>query len=110
MAPPVRRARAAPVPVRHTHGRGGGARALRGADAGPAPAPGARATLDALDELVAGSGGRVYLSKDARLRGGMLRAMYPQLDRFLAERRRVDPDGVLGSDLSRRAGLAEDGR
>jgi decaprenylphospho-beta-D-ribofuranose 2-oxidase len=72
----------------------------------PAAAAGARTTLDELDELVAGSGGRVYLSKDARLHPGALRAMYPQLDRFLAERARVDPDGVLGSDLARRVGLA----
>ena len=75
----------------------------------PAAAPGARATLDELDELLAGCGGRVYLTKDARLRGDLLGAMYPQLDRFRAERRRVDPDGVLGSDLSRRLGIDEAG-
>jgi decaprenylphospho-beta-D-ribofuranose 2-oxidase len=31
--------------------------------------------------------------------------MYPQLERFQAQRRRVDPDGVLRSDLARRLGL-----
>jgi decaprenylphospho-beta-D-ribofuranose 2-oxidase len=31
--------------------------------------------------------------------------MYPQLDRFEAERARVDPDGVMRSDLGRRLGL-----
>jgi decaprenylphospho-beta-D-ribofuranose 2-oxidase len=76
----------------------------------PAAAAGARATLDELDELVVGSGGRVYLTKDARLRAGVLRAMYPQLEEFLAERARVDPDGVLRSDLARRVGLAGAGR
>jgi decaprenylphospho-beta-D-ribofuranose 2-oxidase len=73
----------------------------------PAAAAGARAALDELDELVAGCGGRVYLTKDARLRADVLEAMYPQLDRFRGECARVDPDGVLASDLSRRLGLTE---
>ena len=32
-------------------------------------------------------------------------AMYPELERFHAQRARVDPDGVLRSDLGRRVGL-----
>ena len=75
----------------------------------PAAAPGVAATLDALDELVAGCGGRVYLSKDARLRPEALRAMYPQLGRFEEVRSRVDPERVLRSDLGRRLGLCGDG-
>jgi decaprenylphospho-beta-D-ribofuranose 2-oxidase len=75
----------------------------------PAGAPGARVTLDELDELLASCGGRVYLTKDARLRRDALEAMYPQLERFRAQRRRVDPDGVLGSDLSRRLRIEEAG-
>jgi decaprenylphospho-beta-D-ribofuranose 2-oxidase len=71
----------------------------------PARAPRVAETLDRLDELVAASGGRVYLTKDSRLGPRALRAMYPQLDRFEAQRRRVDPDGVLRSDLARRLGL-----
>jgi decaprenylphospho-beta-D-ribofuranose 2-oxidase len=71
----------------------------------PAGAPGLGATLDELDEVVAGCGGRVYLTKDARLRREVLDAMYPQLDRFHAQRARVDPYGVIGSDLGRRLGL-----
>jgi decaprenylphospho-beta-D-ribofuranose 2-oxidase len=71
----------------------------------PASAPGLPAALEALDELVAGCGGRVYLAKDVRLRREALRAMYPNLDRFHAQRTRVDPDGVLRSDLARRLGL-----
>ena len=31
--------------------------------------------------------------------------MYPQLDRFHAQRARVDPQGVLRSDLAVRLGL-----
>ncbi|MGP0100173.1 MAG: FAD-binding protein [Solirubrobacteraceae bacterium] len=71
----------------------------------PADAQGLRPALDELDELVAGAGGRVYLSKDARLGREALHAMYPQLDRFHAQRARVDPQGVLRSDLAARLGL-----
>jgi decaprenylphospho-beta-D-ribofuranose 2-oxidase len=73
----------------------------------PAGAPGLGPALEALDAIVAGSGGRVYLTKDVRLRGDMLPAMYPQLDRFQAQRARVDPEQVLRSDLARRVGLCE---
>ncbi len=71
----------------------------------PAAASGLRAALARLDELVAGAGGRVYLTKDARLSREALNAMYPQLDRFHAQRARVDPHGVLRSDLALRLGL-----
>jgi decaprenylphospho-beta-D-ribofuranose 2-oxidase len=73
----------------------------------PAGAPGLLATLDELDEVVAGCGGRVYLTKDARLRRETMTAMYPELDRFHAQRSKVDPDGVLRSDLGLRLGLCE---
>jgi decaprenylphospho-beta-D-ribofuranose 2-oxidase len=72
----------------------------------PAARPGLAAVLDDLDELVAGAGGRVYLAKDARLRPELLPVMYPHLDRWRAVRRRVDPEGILTSDLARRIGLA----
>jgi len=71
----------------------------------PASAPGLASGLDALDAVVADCGGRVYLSKDARLRPEVLAAMYPRLESFRALRARVDPDWVLGSDLARRVGL-----
>jgi decaprenylphospho-beta-D-ribofuranose 2-oxidase len=71
----------------------------------PAGAPGLHETLAALDAVVAGCGGRVYLTKDARMSADALRAMYPQLDRFAAQRERADPAGVLRSDLARRLEL-----
>lgn len=71
----------------------------------PAATPGLRRALDELDELVASAGGRVYLSKDARMGRDALSAMYPELDRFHAQRARVDPRGVLRSDLASRLGL-----
>lgn len=61
--------------------------------------------LDDLDDLVAAAGGRVNMVKDARLRPELVRHMYPGLGRWLEERARLDPDGVMTSDLARRLGL-----
>ncbi|MFH8756737.1 FAD-binding protein [Streptomyces atroolivaceus] len=71
----------------------------------PVGLPGLARLLDGLDEEVAAAGGRVCLAKDARLRPGLLAAMYPRLPEFRALREELDPAGAFRSDLSRRLAL-----
>ncbi len=73
----------------------------------PRAASGLGPALDRCDELVAGAGGRVYLSKDARLRPDALRAMYPRLDEWRTVRDQADPEQVWRSDLATRTGLVQ---
>lgn len=63
------------------------------------------AMLRSFDAAVASAGGRVYLAKDATLDPAVLERMYPRLEEFRKVRARVDPDGVLRSDLARRLEL-----
>ncbi len=71
----------------------------------PRAAPGLDPLLDALDELVAEAGGRVYLSKDARLRPEAVKAMYPRLEEWRRVRDQADPVGLWRSDLALRTSL-----
>ena len=71
----------------------------------PRAAPGLFEALDRCDELVAGAGGRVYLTKDARLRAEMVEAMYPRLAEWREVRDAADPARVWRSDLGLRTGL-----
>ena len=56
--------------------------------------------VDAINDIVAAEGGRVYLSKDAFTREAHYRAMDPRVDGFNAIRRRWDPEGRIRSALS----------
>jgi decaprenylphospho-beta-D-ribofuranose 2-oxidase len=47
----------------------------------------------------------LYLAKDSRQSGTMLRRGYPRLEEWRAVRARMDPRGVLDSDLARRVEL-----
>jgi decaprenylphospho-beta-D-ribofuranose 2-oxidase len=71
----------------------------------PRAAPGLKSALDRLDELVAGAAGRVYLTKDARVRPATVAAMYPRLEEWRAAREEADPDQLWRSDLAERTGL-----
>lgn len=76
----------------------------------PVCRPGARrdalaSTLDRLDSRIAEAGGRIYLTKDSRLPADLLPVMYPRLGEWREVRNRLDPEGHLCSDLSRRLGL-----
>jgi decaprenylphospho-beta-D-ribofuranose 2-oxidase len=71
----------------------------------PRAAQGLDALLDRFDQLVAEAGGRVYLSKDARMRPDALAAMYPRLEEWREVRAGADPDQVWRSDLAERTGL-----
>jgi decaprenylphospho-beta-D-ribofuranose 2-oxidase len=71
----------------------------------PAAIGGLADLLDEFDQLVASSGGRVYLSKDSRLRPELMEVMYPEFAHWQAIRERLDPEGAMRSDLARRLQL-----
>jgi decaprenylphospho-beta-D-ribofuranose 2-oxidase len=58
--------------------------------------------LDELDTLVLKSGGRLYMSKDARMKSNILKESYPRLNEFKSIIHRYDPDSKLHSLLSDR--------
>jgi decaprenylphospho-beta-D-ribofuranose 2-oxidase len=58
-----------------------------------------------LERITADHGGRIYLAKDATLHAALLPAMYPELNHFRAVLDEIDPQGRLGSDLSRRLNI-----
>jgi decaprenylphospho-beta-D-ribofuranose 2-oxidase len=61
--------------------------------------------LDELDERVVGSGGRLYLAKDARQSPATFEAGYPGLAPFREMRRTIGAAGRVASRLSARLGI-----
>ncbi len=62
--------------------------------------------LHRLDQMVLEAGGRVYLGKDSYLEPVTFRAMYPQIEAWLAIKAKYDPHGIFTSNMGRRLGLA----
>jgi FAD/FMN-containing dehydrogenase len=58
--------------------------------------------LDELDQIVLRYGGRLYMSKDARMKPEVLKAGYKHLPRFLSIVRKYDPDRKIRSIQSDR--------
>jgi len=71
----------------------------------PARLDGLAETLDHLDEQVVAAGGRLYLTKDARMRPALLPLMYPRIDEWRTIRNRVDPNRKFNSDMAIRLGM-----
>jgi decaprenylphospho-beta-D-ribofuranose 2-oxidase len=65
------------------------------------------ALLRRLDRLVLEAGGRVYLGKDSYLDADTFRAMYPEVEAWLASKAKYDPSSVFTSNLGRRLGLSD---
>lgn len=63
--------------------------------------------LDELDELVLKYNGRLYMSKDARMKPEMLKAGYPELEKFKAIVKKYNPEGKIRSAQSDRLLLTD---
>ena len=57
--------------------------------------------LDRLDEIVLAHGGRIYLAKDARVKGATFRAMYPRFAEWQLVKAAIDRSNCFSSDLAR---------
>lgn len=64
--------------------------------------------LDGLDEIVLKNGGRLYMSKDARMKPEVLFRGYPKLEEFKNIVRKYNPSGKLSSIQSHRLLLTTD--
>lgn len=61
--------------------------------------------ISRLESIVLSHGGRIYLAKDALLSADSLRAMYPKVPMLEQVLARVDPKGLITSDMARRLAL-----
>jgi decaprenylphospho-beta-D-ribofuranose 2-oxidase len=67
--------------------------------------PGLFDFLDELDQVVAGYGGRIYLSKDARMKKEIFWKTYPYAKEFKDILKKYDPDDRFNSHLAQRLTL-----
>jgi FAD/FMN-containing dehydrogenase len=63
--------------------------------------------LDELDKIVLQYGGRIYMSKDARMKPEILQAGYPHLQRFMDIVKKFNPHGKIHSVQSDRLSITE---
>ncbi len=61
--------------------------------------------MNRLDQIVLRYGGRLYLSKDARMPAEMMRKGYPKLPQFIDIKQKFDPNRQFESLQSKRLGL-----
>lgn len=61
--------------------------------------------LDELDHIVVARGGRIYLTKDARMGDGVFSKSYPRVNEFKAIIKRIDSNHSIQSDLSKRLNI-----
>lgn len=69
--------------------------------------PGLLEFLDELDEVVADFGGRIYLSKDARMRSQIFWETYPNAKTFKEIVKKYDPENRYVSNMSKRLMLKD---
>ena len=63
--------------------------------------------LEELDRIVLAHDGRLYLAKDARMSMEVFKASYPNWERFMSIKNKVDPDNLFASLQSNRLGLTQ---
>ena len=68
----------------------------------PANIQGIYKTLDDLDEIVASSNGRIYLSKDSRMNSHIFKSTYLGYKEWKEVKNNADPKNIFYSDLARR--------
>ncbi len=66
---------------------------------------GVRALLARLERITLDHGGRIYLAKDAVMSADSFAAMYPKLKKFRAVLDKIDPQGIMNSDMARRLNI-----
>jgi len=71
----------------------------------PAYYEGLQELLDEIDSELISLGGRVYLTKDSRMKGQHLKVMYPNLDTWRSIRSEMDARNLWSSNQSKRLGI-----